>query len=71
MFGDSNVKPEPKKQKQKQEEVNVQKMALIGDLNRNPYQPRTVFDDDKLSELTSSIQEVGVLQPILLLDCLD
>ena len=38
----------------------------LADIERNPYQPRTVFDDDKLSELTSSIQEVGVLQPILL-----
>ena len=38
----------------------------LADIERIPYQPRTVFDDDKLSELTSSIQEVGVLQPILL-----
>jgi ParB family chromosome partitioning protein len=38
----------------------------LADIERNPYQPRTVFDDEKLSELTTSIQEVGVLQPILL-----
>ena len=38
----------------------------LADIERNPYQPRTVFDDEKLSELTISIQEVGVLQPILL-----
>ena len=40
--------------------------VLLADIERNPYQPRTVFDDEKLSELTTSIQEVGVLQPILL-----
>ena len=64
LFGDSNVKPEPKKQKQKQEEVNVQKMALIGDLNRNPYQPRTRFDEDKINELSKSIKQNGLIQPI-------
>ena len=31
LFGDSNVKPEPKNKTQKQDEVNVQKMALIGE----------------------------------------
>ena len=42
------------------------RQVLLVDIERNPYQPRTVFDDEKLSELTLSIQEVGVLQPILL-----
>jgi len=42
------------------------RQVLLADIERNPYQPRTVFDDEKLSELTASIQEVGVLQPILL-----
>ena len=37
----------------------------LADIERNPYQPRTVFDDEKLVELTSSIKEVGVLQPVL------
>lgn len=31
----------------------------------NPRQPRTVFDDDELDELTWSIRELGVLQPII------
>ncbi|RPI01735.1 MAG: ParB/RepB/Spo0J family partition protein [Ignavibacteriae bacterium] len=30
----------------------------------NPFQPRTDFDQDSLSELTRSIQEKGVIQPI-------
>jgi len=42
------------------------RQVSLTDIERNPYQPRTVFDDEKLSELTISIQEVGVLQPILL-----
>jgi ParB family transcriptional regulator, chromosome partitioning protein len=31
----------------------------------NPRQPRTRFDDDSLASLARSIQEVGVLQPII------
>lgn len=31
----------------------------------NPRQPRTVFDEDELQELAGSLQEVGVLQPIV------
>ena len=39
--------------------------VLIGDLVRNKYQPRKVFNKDSLKELTSSIKERGVIQPIL------
>ncbi len=31
----------------------------------NEYQPRKVFDDDKLKELAASIREQGVIQPII------
>jgi len=31
----------------------------------NPRQPRTVFDEDELAELVHSVQEIGVLQPIV------
>ena len=31
----------------------------------NPRQPRTVFDEDDMAELVHSIQEIGVLQPIV------
>ena len=31
----------------------------------NPRQPRTVFDEDELAELSASIREVGVLQPVV------
>ena len=36
----------------------------IADLQRNKYQPRTFFDDEKIMELSSSIKENGVIQPI-------
>jgi len=34
-------------------------------IKTNPKQPRTVFDDEALAELTHSIKEFGVLQPIV------
>ena len=37
----------------------------ISEIVRNPNQPRKTFDEDKLAELTDSIRQNGVLQPIL------
>lgn len=37
----------------------------LDDIVANEYQPRTVFDEDNLKELSDSIKEVGVLQPIV------
>ncbi|MCQ2569674.1 MAG: ParB/RepB/Spo0J family partition protein, partial [Limosilactobacillus sp.] len=31
----------------------------------NPYQPRRIFDQAALSDLTASIQQNGVFQPII------
>ena len=35
----------------------------INNISANPKQPRTVFDEDQLTELALSIKEVGLLQP--------
>ena len=37
----------------------------INDLFKNRYQPRKIFDETKLQELVKSIQERGILQPIV------
>ena len=37
----------------------------LDEVDANPGQPRTVFDDEALAELADSIREVGVLQPIV------
>ena len=39
--------------------------VAINQLERNPDQPRKYFDKEKLEELTQSIKDKGVLQPIL------
>ncbi|NEG55625.1 ParB/RepB/Spo0J family partition protein [Bifidobacterium platyrrhinorum] len=37
----------------------------LTDIGPNAHQPRSVFDEDDLNELSASIKEVGVLQPIV------
>ena len=37
----------------------------ISDLIPNKYQPRKIFDEDNLKDLTNSIKERGILQPII------
>lgn len=37
----------------------------IADIAANARQPRQVFDDDDLAELTQSIVEIGILQPVV------
>lgn len=38
----------------------------VGNIVPNPNQPRVHFDEEALSELTASVREIGVLQPIQL-----
>ena len=45
-------------------EVNVKKL-LISDLVRNKFQPRKLFDEGSLDDLTNSIKERGIIQPII------
>lgn len=45
----------------KEEIVNIK----LDELRSNPYQPRKVFDEEALQELSDSIKEHGVFQPII------
>tara|TARA_B100000035_G_C20936124_1_gene525306 strand:- start:17 stop:865 length:849 start_codon:yes stop_codon:yes gene_type:complete len=46
--------------------VEVQKNTLsVSDLIPNKYQPRKFFDENNLNDLTNSIKERGILQPII------
>lgn len=38
----------------------------VYDIDTNPYQPRTEFGEDELVELTESIQQHGLMQPVVL-----
>jgi ParB family transcriptional regulator, chromosome partitioning protein len=37
----------------------------LGQIVPNPYQPRVAFDPEKMKELVASVQEHGILQPVL------
>lgn len=41
------------------------KHIRLDELRSNPYQPRKVFDEEKLNELAHSIKEFGIFQPII------
>ena len=46
--------------------IETQKNQLsISDLIPNKFQPRKIFDEDNLIDLTNSIKERGILQPII------
>ena len=45
-------------------EININKV-FISDLVSNKFQPRKVFDKESLQDLTNSIKERGIIQPII------
>ena len=45
-------------------EININKVS-ISDLVSNKFQPRKTFDEDSLQDLTNSIKERGIIQPII------
>ncbi|MEC7168874.1 MAG: ParB/RepB/Spo0J family partition protein [Pseudomonadota bacterium] len=57
LFGDE-------KPKEKQTNIHQNNKVSIGDLSRNPYQPRQNFSEEKLEELANSIKKNGIIQPI-------
>jgi ParB family transcriptional regulator, chromosome partitioning protein len=55
----AEVKPEPVASEGTPREI------AVGEIDRNPYQTRTRFDEVQLAELAASIAATGVVQPIL------
>lgn len=60
LFSD-NFTPE----KEEKVEENTVSSVSISLIEPNKKQPRTQFDDDKIAELSQSIKQNGILQPIL------
>lgn len=47
------------------ETEKVEQISLM-DIKPNPFQPRKIFDEEAMKELSESIKEHGVLQPVIL-----
>lgn len=68
LFGEyEEEKPVEKQVETKIEQVivNEPKEIDIGLIDRNPDQPRKIFDEDALKELAESIKVHGIIQPII------
>ena len=61
LFSD-NFTPEKETEKADESGITTVSISLV-EPNKNP--PRTKFDDEKIAELTQSIKQNGILQPIL------
>lgn len=64
IFGE-NPNPIAEPEKEKQQEEKPAQEAELKDITANPYQPRRIFDEEKLQELADSIREYGVVQPLV------
>lgn len=69
-FGENNeetIKKVTKKSSKKDEENVIEKVVELNITEIEPMlnQPRKIFDKEKMQELTDSIRENGVIQPIL------
>ena len=64
IFGE-NPTPVVEKPEVKEIVEGTPQEVAIRDIVANPYQPRKVFDEEKLQELAASIKEYGVVQPLV------
>ena len=66
LFNGENLDLEQMEKKIYETSTNEEIIELdLNDLRPNPYQPRKIFADDALKELSESIKEHGVFQPII------
>ncbi|MFT8318099.1 MAG: nucleoid occlusion protein [Sporolactobacillus sp.] len=64
IFNTANDEEESLIDQQMETDNKVQEIA-VSNIIPNQYQPRSVFDQEKLLELAATIQEHGVIQPII------
>ncbi|WP_188207420.1 nucleoid occlusion protein [Alkalibacillus aidingensis] len=61
LFGKSESKLEENSNIQENEVVEIE----VSRIQRNQYQPRTIFDEEKITELAQTIHTHGMIQPIV------
>ena len=64
LFDEKNVDVESISGDQKISKESIFLEVDINNINLNPFQPREDFDEEKLKELSESIKQKGIIQPI-------
>jgi len=64
LLANSNAKPKSQASKQSVSHVSGVAMIPIANIEANPFQPRTEFEEEKLLELVASLKTYGLIQPI-------
>lgn len=65
LFKDTNNFDRIKELSSKTKDEGKRRKIAINKLVANPFQPRVVFDEEKLEELANSIKQHGLIQPII------
>ncbi|MDD4002814.1 MAG: ParB/RepB/Spo0J family partition protein, partial [Clostridia bacterium] len=65
LFSDTDAEYENSSSKNKPHTENSSLNVSVEDIYANPYQPRKTFSAQSISELSLSIKEHGILQPII------
>ncbi len=58
-------KEKPVEKPKKEVDESSEVMVKVTDIEPNPNQPRTNFNEDALNELAESIKRIGVIEPIV------
>lgn len=66
LFNSESLEIEKLEEKIRETATNDEVVEIgLEELRKNPYQPRKVFDEEALKELSESIKTYGVVQPII------
>ncbi len=65
IFGENHTPMPVEKPEVKEVVEGTPQEIAIKDIVPNPYQPRQIFDEEKLQELAASIKEHGIVQPLV------
>jgi len=64
ILGNTSILTTTEKKQQNTNVLSKKNEILLNEIETNPFQPRTEFNQEKLHELALSIEQLGIIQPI-------
>ena len=64
ILGNTSIVTTADKKQQNTNVISKKNEILLKEIETNPFQPRTEFNQEKLHELALSIEQLGIIQPI-------